>query len=72
MTDDQLAAALVFARELERAVRGHLAVTTAHQAAEMTLGRNAYRQAVAVRKAIEDWINTREYTARTAAAASTS
>jgi hypothetical protein len=60
--DARLRAALTAAAETERAIRHHLTVTR-DQAAEQVRGQAAYRHAVAVRKSLEDWIETRAYKA---------
>ena len=62
LDDARLREALRAAAETERAVRHHLTVTRG-QAAEQVRGQAAYRHAVAVRKALEDWLETRTYKA---------
>lgn len=62
MTDDRLTSSLAAAAETERAVRHHLDQTPG-QAAEQARGQVAYRHAVALRKSLEDWIETRTYRA---------
>ena len=57
MTDPDLDAALVAADVIERKVRRH--VLTTQGAFELARGQNTYRRAVALRKAIEEWIFTR-------------
>lgn len=60
--DARLAAALTSAAETERAVRVHLGVTK-DSAAEHARGMVAYRHAVALRRALEEWVETRRYRA---------
>ncbi len=60
MSDARLAVSLTAAAETERAVRYHLERTPG-QAAEQARGQVAYRHAVALRKSLEDWIETREF-----------
>jgi len=60
--DARLQASLSAAAETERAVRHHLHVTPG-QAAEQARGQAAYRHAVALRKSLEDWIETRAFIA---------
>lgn len=63
MVDDQrLASALASAADTERAVRVHL-TETRDSAAEQARGLAAYRHAVALRRALEDWVETRHYRA---------
>lgn len=62
MDDGRLRTALSAAAETERAVRYHLDATRG-QAAEQARGLAAYRYAVALRKSLEDWIETRTYKA---------
>jgi hypothetical protein len=61
LTDVRLAEALAAAAETERAVRFHLSMF--HGAAEQARGQVAYRHAVALRKSLEDWTETRAYRA---------
>ena len=62
MDDVRLAAALASAAETERAIRFHLEQARG-QAFEQQRGQVAYRNAVGLRKALEDWISMREYRA---------
>lgn len=62
MDDARLAESLDGALETERAVRHHLGVTQGN-AAEQARGQMAFRHAVALRKSLEDWIETRAYMA---------
>lgn len=62
MDDARLRASMEASAETERAVRHHLSVTTG-DAAEQARGRMAYRHAVALRKSLEDWIETRAFVA---------
>lgn len=62
MDDARLQAALRAAAETERGVRHHLEMTRG-QAAEQARGQVAYRHAVALRKSLEDWIETRSFIA---------
>jgi len=58
--DIQLAAALASAASTERAIRFHLERARG-QGFEQQRGQVAYRNAVGLRKALEDWISMREY-----------
>jgi hypothetical protein len=60
--DAQLRAALATVSEFERATRQHVRSTTG-QAAEQVRGQASYRHAVALRKSLEDWIETRTFRA---------
>ncbi len=60
--DARLRALLESAAETERAVRHHLGVMRG-DAAEQARGQTAYRHAVALRKSLEDWIETRAFVA---------
>jgi hypothetical protein len=60
--DLRLAAALAAAADTERAIRFHLEQARG-QAFEQARGQVAYRNAVGLRKALEDWISAREYRA---------
>jgi hypothetical protein len=63
MVDEaRLTHALAAAAETERAVRHHLEVVR-DSASEQARGQVAYRHAVALRKALEDWIETRAFRA---------
>jgi hypothetical protein len=57
----RLACALAAALETERAVRHHL--TLADSASEQARGQVAYRHVVALRRSLEDWLETRAYRA---------
>jgi len=59
--DARLAAALTSAAETERAVRFHLDHT--ESPAELARGWVAYRNAVGLRKALENWVETRRFRA---------
>jgi hypothetical protein len=58
--DARLLAALASTAETERAVRHHLEVTQGN-VAEQARGQIAFRHAVALRKSLEDWIETRAF-----------
>jgi hypothetical protein len=60
--DARLLAALAAAAETERAARHHVEVTQGN-AAEQARGQIAFRHAVALRKSLEDWIETRAFIA---------
>jgi hypothetical protein len=60
--DARLKAAIEAAAETERAVRHHLSMTQG-QAGEQARGQVAYRHAVALRKSLEDWVETRTFKA---------
>lgn len=62
LDDARLHVSLASAAETERAVRHHLSLT-AGDAAEQARGQAAYRHAVALRKSLEDWIETRAFVA---------
>ena len=62
MDDARLAESLDAAANTERAVRYHLSVTQGN-AAEQARGQVAYRHAVALRKSLEDWQETRAFLA---------
>lgn len=62
LDDTRLAWALAAAAEMERAARHHLTVTEA-RAAEQARAHVVVRHATALRKALEDWIETRAYRA---------
>ena len=62
MDDARLAESLDDATLTERAIRHHLSVTQG-QAGEQVRGQAAYRHAVALRKSLEDWIETRAFMA---------
>jgi len=63
LDDARLHAALAAAADTERAVRYHLE-TARGMAFEQQRGQVAYRNAVGLRKALEDWISMREERAR--------
>jgi len=63
MDDVRLATALAAAAETERGIRAHLERVRG-QAAEQARGQKAYRYAVGLRMALEDWIETRTFTAQ--------
>jgi hypothetical protein len=60
--DARLAESLDDAALTERAIRHHLSVTQGN-AAEQARGQVAYRHAVALRKSLEDWVETRTFKA---------
>lgn len=62
LDDARLARAITAAAETERAVRYHLSVVGAI-ASEQARGQVAYRHAVALRKSLEDWRETRTFIA---------
>lgn len=62
MDEARLAESLDDATMTERAIRHHLSVTQGN-AAEQARGQVAYRHAVALRKSLEDWIETRAFIA---------
>lgn len=62
MDETRLRASLEAAADTERAVRHHLRVTSG-DAAEQARGQVAYRHVVALRKSLEDWIETRAFIA---------
>ena len=62
MDDARLAESIDAAAETERAIRFHLEQTRG-QAAEQARGQVAYRHAVALRKSLEEWIETRAFIA---------
>lgn len=62
MDDARLRASLDAAAETERGIRHHLSVTQG-DAAEQARGQMAYRHAVALRKSLEDWVETRTFVA---------
>lgn len=62
MDDGRLHMSLDSAAETERAIRHHLSVTRG-DAAEQARGQMAYRHVVALRKSLEDWVETRTFTA---------
>lgn len=59
--DTRLSAALASAAEIERAVRFH--VEHVESPAEQARGWVAYRSVVGLRKALENWIETRMFRA---------
>ena len=61
MDDARLAAVLASSAEIERAIKAHLAVT--ESPAEQARGWVAYRNAVGLRKACAQWIETRRWRA---------
>ncbi|HXG56675.1 MAG TPA: hypothetical protein VNJ03_14960 [Vicinamibacterales bacterium] len=60
MSDLRLAGFLSAAAESERAIRVHLAETPT-SASEQARGHAAYRHAVALRRALEEWVETRQF-----------
>ena len=60
MDDARLAESLDDAALTERAIRYHLSVTQGN-VTEQARGQVAYRHAVALRKSLEDWVETRAY-----------
>ena len=62
MDDARLQAALAAAADTERAVRYHLRMTQG-QAGEQARGQVVYRHAVALRRSLEEWIDTRAFIA---------
>ncbi len=62
MDDVALGSSRNAARDTEDAVRQHLR-STPGDAAEQARGHVVYRHAVALRKALEDWIGTRTFRA---------
>lgn len=62
LDDERLARALAAAAETERAVRHHLGTVTG-SASEQARGQDAYRHAVALRRSLEVWIETRTFIA---------
>jgi len=63
LADSELRQALSAAAATERLVRHH--VETLRQGGnELACGRAAYRNAVGLRKALEDWVSVREWRAR--------
>jgi hypothetical protein len=62
LDDARLARALTTAAETERAIRHHLTVAR-DSASEQARGQDAYRHAVALRKSLELWTETRTFIA---------
>lgn len=62
LSDDRLLEILENSHKTERAIRFHLSHVGAN-ASEQLRGQVAYRHAVAIRKALEDWVETRAYRA---------
>jgi hypothetical protein len=60
--DARLARAIAAASETERAVRYHLTLV-GDSASEHARGQDAYRHAVALRKSLEAWLETRAFRA---------
>jgi hypothetical protein len=63
LNDARLQSALSSAAETERAARHHLTVTDPVEAGELARAQAVYRHAIALRKALELWIETRSYRA---------
>lgn len=63
LDDDRLRAALASAADTERIVR-HYCETAPQGGNEASCSKAAYRNAVGLRKALEDWISVREWRAR--------
>lgn len=61
--DRRLAASLAAVRDAEGGIRAHLEATR-DSAGEQVRGLAAYRHAVALRRALENWVETRRYRAQ--------